>query len=165
MRDNEELMLCTDCGDLMTTAELVNGLCKKCRSIGETPNRKGKLDYEGALSHSVLHMRHFDTGATRDTDEGKLDYEGALSHSVLQRYAEYMLKHCTQADGGARDCDNWQKGIPKVAYMKSMFRHFMDVWLYHRGGSSREALEESLCALLFNVMGYFHEFIKENEHE
>ena len=107
-------------------------------------------------------MRKFDTGATRDTDENKLDFEGFLSPLVLQRYAEYMNKHRVQADGGLRDSDNWQKGIPEEVYMKSGFRHFFDWWVNHRGivSLTKDTMEESLCALLFNVMGYLHEYLR-----
>lgn len=102
-------------------------------------------------------MRTFSSGATRDSDTTKLDYEGFLSPLVLKRYAEYMHKHRQQADGTLRDSDNWQKGIPFDAYMKSMWRHFMDVWRQHRGLAGDDTLEDSLCAVLFNAMGYLHE--------
>ena len=106
-------------------------------------------------------MRTFDTGATRDTDENKPDYEGFLSPLVLKRYGQYMAKHRKQADGALRDSDNWQKGIPKEQYMKSGFRHFMDWWLIHRCYKNMtETLEDVLCALMFNVMGYLHEHLK-----
>lgn len=107
-------------------------------------------------------MRNFSTGATRDSDENKFDYEGFLNPLVIERFAAYMHKHRFQADGTLRDSDNWQKGIPKDAYMKSMFRHFMDVWKNHRGIPS-EDLEESLTALMFNVMGYLYETLKDND--
>jgi hypothetical protein len=106
-------------------------------------------------------VRTFETGATRDLDAAKYDYEGFLSPLVLERYAEYMHKHRRQADGQLRDADNWQKGIPKDAYIKSGWRHFLDWWREHRGYTSREGLEDALCALLFNVMGYLHEHLKE----
>ena len=108
-------------------------------------------------------IRTFESGATRDTDEGKYDYEGFLSPLVLERYAEYMHKHRVQADGKLREADNWQKGIPKDAYMKSAFRHFMDWWKEHRGLKSREGIEDALMALLFNVMGYAHAILKEKK--
>ena len=108
-------------------------------------------------------MREFDTGATRDTDEGKWDYEGFLCPKVLQAYADYMHQNRIQADGGMRSSDNWQKGIPKDAYMKSMWRHFMDVWCCHR--KIKAGMVAALCALLFNVMGMLHEILKEQEHE
>jgi hypothetical protein len=108
-------------------------------------------------------MREFATGATRNLDEDKLDFEGFLSPLVIQRFAEYMHKHRLQADGNLRSSDNWQKGIPKDAYMKSGFRHFMDWWTEHRGNPSREGLEEALCALLFNVQGYLHETLHEQK--
>jgi hypothetical protein len=110
-------------------------------------------------------MREFDTGATRDTDEGKLDYEGFLSPRVLERFAEYMNKNRVQADGNVRASDNWQKGIPREAYMKSLWRHFMDVWTLHRTSIpcsvDEDELQEALCAMMFNVMGYLHEELAE----
>lgn len=112
-------------------------------------------------------MRYFETGATRDNDDKKLDYEGFLSPRVLQRYAMYMHKHRYQADGNIRDSDNWQKGIPKEAYMKSMWRHFMDVWMAWRNVGTPltpYGFQEALCALLFNVMGLLHELLKESEY-
>lgn len=106
-------------------------------------------------------MRTFDTGATRDTDATKPDYEGFLSPLVVERFGEYMHKHRVQPDGTLRDSDNWQKGMPLDAYIKSGFRHFMDWWHGHRGnGRAREGLEDALCALLFNLQGYLHEMIK-----
>ena len=106
-------------------------------------------------------MRQFETGATRDDDQEKYDYEGFLSPLVIERYGAYMHSHRKQADGALRDSDNWQKGIPITAYMKSMWRHFFEVWRdYRKYGYVNE---EALCALLFNVMGSLHEQIKERE--
>lgn len=110
-------------------------------------------------------MRFFDTGATRDSDENKYDYEGFLHPIVIERYARYMHKHRKQANGRLRASDNWQKGIPKDAYMKSAFRHFMDWWMEHRGYKAREDLEEALCALSFNVQGYLYEVLKEKNND
>jgi len=105
-------------------------------------------------------MRQFATGATRDVEEGKLDYEGFLSPLVLERFARYMHQHRVQADGRLRDSDNWQKGIPRSAYIKSAWRHFMDVWtLYRTCPDANAALEEALCALLFNIQGLLHEVL------
>lgn len=108
-------------------------------------------------------MRQFETGATRDTDEGKLDYEGFISPLVLLRYAEYMHENRVQTDGNLRDSDNWQKGIPQEAYMKSKFRHFMETWMHHRGLGDLAGvdLERALCAELFNTMGYLHVVLEE----
>lgn len=103
-------------------------------------------------------MRRFETGATRDSDEQKIDYEGFLSPLVLERFGQYMLRHQTQADGTLRTSDNWQRGIPKAAYMKSAWRHFVAWWKQHRGvPHDGEDIEESLCALIFNAQGYLHE--------
>lgn len=107
-------------------------------------------------------MRHFDTGATRDGDTNKFDYEGFLSPLVLERFAKYMHKHRYVDEGLMRDSDNWQKGIPKDAYMKSAFRHFFDWWKEHRDIETNVGLEEAICALIFNAQGYLHETIKEN---
>ena len=107
-------------------------------------------------------MREYDTGATRSELGGKLQYEGYLSPAVLQRFAQYMKDHQTQEDGKPRKADNWQSGIPIDDYMDSMLRHVMDTWLHHRGhyGYMTEAdIEDVLCALMFNVMGYLYEEI------
>lgn len=105
-------------------------------------------------------MRKFDTGATRDTEEGKPDYEGYLSPLVIERFGEYMLSHQKQADGEMRASDNWQKGMPLSAFMKSGLRHFMGWWMRHRGYYDDDMIEEAICALLFNAMGYLHELLK-----
>lgn len=105
-------------------------------------------------------MRQFETGATRDSDNQKIDYEGFLSPLVLERFGRYMHQHRLQADGRLRDSDNWQKGIPRTAYMKSAWRHFVDWWHGHRGARTREQLEEALCATIFNAQGYLHELLK-----
>ena len=114
-------------------------------------------------------MREFESGATRDSDDGKLDYEGFLSPMALERYAEYMHSHRVQSDGNLRDSDNWQQGMPKSVYVKSMFRHFMDVWMNHRGivvvdkkdGHTVDT-EEALCGLIFNAFGLLRELVKPN---
>lgn len=109
-------------------------------------------------------MRKFDTGATRDTAEGKLEYSECLSPAVLEAYAKYMLKHAEQPDGSRRPGGNWKKGIPQDSYMSSMFRHFHDVWMLHEGRFRPESgvdMEEALCALTFNVMGYLDTLLTE----
>ncbi len=110
--------------------------------------------------------RYFESGAYRDTDADKLDFEGFFSPVVLGRRAEYMHKHRVQSNGELRDSDNWQQGIPKTEYMKSMWRHFFDVWALHRmdlqeGSRGLEDLEEALCALMFNCEGYLFELLAE----
>ena len=105
-------------------------------------------------------MRTFDSGATRDDDKDKLDYEGFFSPLALEEYARYMHKNRKQADGKMRDSDNWQKGITLKAYMKSLWRHFMDLWKQHRGIKCQFGKKEALCGLLFNSMGYLHEILK-----
>lgn len=108
-------------------------------------------------------VRKFDSGATRDTAQDKLDYEGFLNPMVLRHFAEYMHQHRKQSDGSLRDSDNWQKGIPVDVYMKSMTRHFMDLWISRRGGGSIDFELECLDALMFNVQGMMLELLKERE--
>lgn len=110
-------------------------------------------------------MRQFDTGSTRNDDTDNLDYEGFLSPIAIQMFAEYMHENQLQADGTMRSSDNWQKGIPTDSYMKSMFRHFFDVWLEHRGLQSREGMNKALSGLFFNVQGYMHEYGKQGKTE
>lgn len=109
----------------------------------------------------MAEMRQFDSGATRNIDVDKLDYEGFYHPSVMKAFAEYMHKNRLQADGKLRDSDNWQKGIPRDAYMKSMYRHFFDVWSNHRGEPTEDDIITSLCALLFNVQGMLFEVIRD----
>lgn len=112
------------------------------------------------MKHQV---RKFETGATRSPEEWKYDYEGFLSPRVLERYAAYMHKHRIQTDGSLRASDNWQKGIPRDSYMKSLWRHFIDVWKNHRRLYTPESVEENLCAVIFNASGYLHEILKAAE--
>lgn len=113
-----------------------------------------------SASEAQVKMRQFDTGATRDTDQGKLDFEAFLSPLVLEAFGRYMHQHRIQPDGSLRDGDNWQKGIPLTAYMKSLWRHFFDLWKLHRKLPCSASVEEAACAALFNVMGYLHETLK-----
>lgn len=115
-------------------------------------------------------MRNFSTGATRNNEEGKLDYEGFLAPEVLEEFAKYMHSHRKQADKKLRSSDNWQCGIPKDVYMKSMYRHFMDMHFLHRGHErtcheTGEPLTklEILSALMFNIMGYMFEELRKEE--
>ncbi len=124
--------------------------------------------YTGTYSKRGKEMREFATGATRDSDDGKLDPEGFLSPVALKRYCEYMHEHRKQADGKMRDSDNWQKGIPISAYMKSLWRHFFELWITHRRLHNRwpanvilNRKEEALCAIIFNAFGYLHELKKD----
>jgi hypothetical protein len=112
-------------------------------------------------------MRTFETGATRNSDTGKHDYEGFLSPRVIEAYGEYMHSHRMQKDGHLRDSDNWQKGIPLSVFIKSAWRHFFDLWAIHRGhvrhcheDGHQLTIKETCCAILFNVMGYLHEVLK-----
>lgn len=112
-----------------------------------------------------MEKRNFESGAYRDGEIGKNDYEGFLSPLVIESFGNYMTIHRKQSNGELRESDNWQKGIPKEAYMKSMWRHFLDVWKIHRGIKVEKDghvwdLEEALNALLFNVMGMQFENLK-----
>jgi hypothetical protein len=102
-------------------------------------------------------IRQFKTGATRDKEDGKLDLEGFLNPYNIQIFGEYMHKHRLQQDGTLRASDNWQKGMPKEVYMKSLWRHFHDLWLEHRGYVSREGINNAICGIIFNSFGYLYE--------
>lgn len=116
-------------------------------------------------------VRKFQTGATRDTDEGKYDYEGFLSPLVIQRFGKYMHKHRIQSDGSLRDSDNWQKHFGENHFavcMKSLWRHFLDLWCLHRGLKRYDKKDgheitklEALMAIFFNVMAYADKILKD----
>lgn len=115
-------------------------------------------------------MRKFSSGATRDSNEGKNDYEGFYSPLVIEAFGDYMTVHRKQADGKLRDSDNWQKGIPLNAYIKSLWRHFLDLWYLHRGYNRVDKIDgheitkkEACCAILFNIQGYLYEILKTKE--
>lgn len=113
-------------------------------------------------------VRQFDTGATRSSSADRYDPEGFLSPLVVERFAEYMQKHRVQADGSLRASDNWQKGMPVASYMKGMWRHFLHLWLRHRGHTPNDSnagatIEEDLCAIIFNAQGYLHTVIKKGD--
>lgn len=111
-------------------------------------------------------IRQFDTGATRNDDSKKNDYEGFFDPLVIEEFGNYMTKHRVQADETLRSSDNWQKGIPRHVYMKSLWRHFLDLWKLHRGhrvfsveDGHEVTFAEACCAIMFNVMGYLHEWL------
>lgn len=113
-------------------------------------------------------IRTFDTGATRSPLGNKLAYSRFFDARVLKRYAEYMHEHRKQTDGELRDPDNWKNGIPQDSYVDSMYRHFMDVWLWSQGyfGEMTEEIETALCALMFNVHGLLFEVMRDSDfHE
>ena len=107
-------------------------------------------------------IRIFKSGATRDIEDGKIDFEGFLSPIVLKCFGEYMHKHRLQKDGKVRESDNWQKLFGENHYdvcAKSMMRHVMDFWLFHRGFKGRETLIDALCGIIFNAMAYLYKLL------
>lgn len=128
--------------------------------IPGAPRRKALVD-------PLPSIRRFDTGATRDLPDGKADFEGFLSPYALGAFAAYMDRHRTQMDGSVRDSDNWQQGMPLPVFIKSAWRHLFAWWKLHRGGQVLDerdehpvTMEEAICGLLFNAMGYLHEITK-----
>jgi hypothetical protein len=108
-------------------------------------------------------MTKFETGATRSANEGKLDYRGFISPLAMKRFAEYMNRHRVQADGTIRASDNWKKGMPMDRYAESMVRHAFEFWQEYDLGrmglvNDPFAMDEALCALVFNALGYLHEW-------
>lgn len=106
--------------------------------------------------------RVFASGATRDADDSKLDYEGFLSPFALERFAQYMHEaRLRNPPPGQklRDSDNWQKGIPKSAYLKSLLRHVFALWRHWR--KTGHVSQVDACGVMFNVQGLLHEDLKE----
>ena len=111
-------------------------------------------------------MRYFKSGASRNNSKDKFDFEGFLSPLVIEAYGKYMHKHRKQADGKLRDSDNWQKGFGDKhldVCMKSMWRHFVDLWKEHRGFKSRDGIDDAIGGILFNVMAYYYKILIERE--
>jgi hypothetical protein len=114
-------------------------------------------------------MREFESGATRDDATDKLDYEGYLSPEVLYQFALYMEEHA-HTPNGHRDSDNWQKGIPREELMKSLLRHVMDLWLFHRGvdfvrpetGETPTEFD-SFGGAFFNLQALWHSYLQEED--
>ena len=111
-------------------------------------------------------MRKFNSGATRNDSDNKLDYEGFFSPLVIYRYAQYMHRNRIQCDGSERAADNWQKGMPRDEYMKSLYRHFMALWTIHRGENAIDEdtgrkidIQDAICGIMFNAMGYLLEVL------
>jgi hypothetical protein len=131
----------------------------------ENPLLRVKSSSKELHDEEKTEMRSFDTGATRNQDVSRVDPEGFLSPLVIERFCEYMHVNRVQSDGSLRDSDNWQKGIPQDVYMKSAWRHFLHLWLRHRGmhvsdPHAAATIEDDICALLFNLQGYLHEILK-----
>lgn len=115
-------------------------------------------------------IRLFDTGATRSGDNNKPDIEGFISPLAMSEYIEYMHRHRRMADGSLRTSDNWQRGITFTQYSKSLIRHVHQFHLLERGYQVKDwdtkepvEIEEVLCAVVFNAMGYLHELRKKKE--
>jgi len=111
--------------------------------------------------------REFESGAIRDNNTDKLDYDEATHPLVEMSFGEFMHGHTYLRDGTRRPADNWQKGIPRKEYMKSMKRHMMDAWALHhdivvkdRTDGHLVTLEEALNAMKFNINGYILELLK-----
>ena len=114
-------------------------------------------------------MREFETGATRNAEVDP-DYHGFFSPLAMHAYGQYMHAHRVQADGTLRDSDNWQLGMPRDTYVRSLVRHTHDVELIHDGwdGLARrddrdpDPLKAHLSAIIFNAQGLLHELMKED---
>ena len=118
-------------------------------------------------------VREFATGATRDTADNKPDIEGYIRPEVLVAFCEYMEHHQHLADQSVRASDNWQAGFGepgdwpghRAVCMKSLLRHVLDLWLFHRGGKGRDTIEEALGGAMFNIMAFWYGIIKQKEQK
>lgn len=188
---NGEPDICSSCGGNLSDPS-VAGHSFKCP---HNPINTGKTIYSGPCLYCgclpPIHgsdcpmvntnpapfpqVRKFGTGATRDLAEDKNDYEGFLSPIVLEEYGNYMQLHRKQSDGSLRDSDNWQKGMPRKQFMKSLLRHVWTAWKLHRGYEVEPekvggilvpvTMKMALCGVLFNAMGYLHELLIERDVE
>lgn len=109
-------------------------------------------------------VRTHESGATRSSVEGKYEIARFLDSRVLKRYAQHLHEHRIQPDGTLRDPDNWKKGQPLQWYMDGLSRHWLDLLELHQHGESvrpetgqQVTLEETLCSIVFNAMGYLYE--------
>lgn len=111
--------------------------------------------------HQSHRLRQWPSGAVRDQADDKPEYGGYLSPQVIACYGRYMLRHQRLPTGGQRSSRNWQRGIPREAYLQSLLRHVVDVWLQHEGHptEAREGLADALCGILFNASGYLYEVL------
>jgi hypothetical protein len=158
--ENYGLKACATCSEVYWAGSSADPICHVCVEENVKLNSM-ELDIPHATSPA---FRTFDTGASRDLDDGKLDYEGFFSPAVMQRYAEFMHENRKMKDGSLRSADNWQKGMPKEAYRKSLVRHLMDVWMHGRGqGKPVEDEKTALCAVIFNASGLLFELLKDEK--
>ena len=139
---------------------LSEGVHQEIVSSEETP----EIPQESVKSK----IRRFESGATRHTAEGKYEYARFMDPRVIKTYAAYMHRHRMLPGGEElREPDNWKKGIPRQQYMDSLWRHVQDLWELHEYGSAtrpedgeRVELIETLCAIMFNAMGYLFEALR-----
>lgn len=100
-------------------------------------------------------MKHFLSGAVRDSDDTKEDYVETISWTAFKRYAQYMTSKKKKYGAG-----NFKKGIPIESYEQSLVRHIQKYFAnkYENGQTEKE--EDNLSAILFNVFGIIHEELK-----
>jgi hypothetical protein len=126
----------------------------------------GESQDEASLDwfNKTFETRRFESGAIRDSNEDKLDFESTFDPMTMESFAKFIHKHNKLPDGSMRPEDNWQKGIPKAEYMKSLFRHFMQAWKIHRGHKAYDnhgevTMEDALNGIIFNARGYLYEIL------
>lgn len=107
-------------------------------------------------------IRKFEGGGTRDEADSKIDYEGFLSPIVLEAFGRYMHKHRLMPNGEIRASDNWQNlfgSDHESVCIKSLLRHVMDLWLFHRKHKGRDTLDDALAGIIFNAMAYWYKLL------
>ena len=48
-------------------------------------------------------------------------------------------------------------------YIESNFRHLHEFWKEHRDIRTEAGIIAALCGIMFNTMGYLHEYLKDHE--
>ena len=112
-------------------------------------------------SNSKEYVKPYNMGNSSDFRYAPDPYEEATAKPLGKPVVRtYMLSCQYLKDGTLRSSDNWQKGIPVSAYMKSLLRHVIELWTQYRTDPASIS-EETLCATLFNAQGILHETLKE----
>lgn len=117
-------------------------------------------------------VRHFESGANRDTEAGKIDFAGALAPEVLAAFGRYMHSHRELPDGTVRSAGNWKHGFPRDVILRSLLRHVMDLWLIEETGKSVRPetgepvdIDDALGGVLFNVQALWLETLRSRQLE
>ena len=121
-------------------------LRKAEKALNDFVSNKEKVERELQLNVAIL-VEQLRNDLKNWNEIRQWDNSDCNSLKSLSAIEEYLEEVCYEET--------------KEAYMKSGWRHFIDWWRGHRGLETKDGIEEAMMALLFNVMGYAHEYLKE----